>query len=241
MPAHVLLFRMGSINMNHKRNRFFASQAFRMKRNDVLCNSFFKFVLVFLQINNLFALIEQGPAKSKPYDVPDDLRFSDILLSPRAFPTTMKDVEPSSDSKREIELPLSPVKVSHQTLPPLPPRFKNVYGTKGAKKRWLAKQRALLEGASRLPDCDDDPVPVSSCSCVMCLPLEGLLGGMRRSSRTKKASTKFVENQESIVLQQLHDQQADAEMAMKKEADKTQQQRDREEAWRSGCRSWRFK
>ena len=36
-----------------KRNRSFASQAFRMKRKDVLCNS--KFVLVFLETNNLFA------------------------------------------------------------------------------------------------------------------------------------------------------------------------------------------
>ena len=50
---------------------------------------------------------------------------------------------------------------------------------------------------------------------------------MRRSSQTKQASTKFVENQESTVLEQLQDQQADAEMAMKKEADKRQQQRDR--------------
>ena len=68
------------------------------------------------------------------------------------------------------------------------------------------------------------PVPVSSCSCVM-----SFIGGppwWNAKIESNKASIN-VENQESTVLEQLQDQQADAEMAMKKEADKRQQQRDR--------------
>ena len=144
----------------------------------------------------------------------------------------MKD---SSDSS-EMELPLSvPVKVSHQALPPLPPRFKNVYGTKGAKKRWLATQRALLEGASRLPDSegasrlpdsDDEFLSLHvPASCAFHWTASAVECADRVEQR--KHQTKFVENQESTVLQQLHDQQADAEMAEKKEADKAQQQSDR--------------
>ena len=60
-------------------------------------------------------------------------------------------------------------------VPPilLPPRFKNVYGTKGAKKRWLQEQR--LKQQHQLHES-------SSCPCVFCNPLPQPVRGMRRSS-----------------------------------------------------------
>ena len=207
--------------MRKLKSRFLKAQDFRRGVRNCTERALFYWVVLAIQINNLGYLcqdvnnlgyLSQDGAddsfSSLSPDGPDVASFNSLSpdgpvlenLSANAgaddidsFPQTVN----TSSETHVQELPETKGIRRTSALPIMPSRFKNVYGTKGAKKRWLQQQRFKLIYQSHEPP---------SCPCVFCNPLpHPVCGGMRRSSRVSKAPIKAREMAESKAILAEHE------------------------------------